>query len=364
MEINILIVDDSKTTLHFLKLLLESVDTHYNITMTNHGVKALRIVEKKEIDLIILDINMPDMDGFEVASSLKSNQKTADIPVVFLTASETLRTEGLALGAVDYLTKPIDRDLFISRISLYSRLLRSIKESKLKDQQLLKQTRLAQMGEMISMIAHQWRQPLASISAIAGTLSLDVMMDEYKKEFFQERLDSISELSEHLSSTIDDFRNFYQPNKKVVTTTLKAVTTNAIKIVESSLHSDNIEIIYDYTDKEVISLYDNEIMQVILNILKNTQDNFKEKNIKKPQIKITTKDKLISICDNGGGIPVNIIDKVFDPYFSTKDNKNGTGLGLYMSKMIIEEHHNGKLRANNQNNGVCFTIKFGAISTK
>lgn len=226
-----------------------------------------------------------------------------------------------------------------------------------QEKKLLQQSRMAQMGEMISMIAHQWRQPLSSISAIAGTLSLDVMMDEYKKEFFAERLDSIAELSQHLSSTIDDFRNFYKPNKEAVNTTLEELITRAIKIMKSSLDSDNIEMLYEYNDKQMIKLYENETIQVVLNILKNAQDNFKEKKIENPQIKITTKENGISICDNGGGIPEDILPKIFDPYYSTKDEKNGTGLGLYMSKTIVEEHHNGKLQVSNRDDGVCFTIE-------
>ena len=361
MKINILVVDDSKSSRFYVKALLDAIDNTYNVLLADSGSMALETTQTENIDLIILDINMPDINGFEVAKSLKSDHKTADTPIVFLTASNHLKTEGLELGAVDYLTKPIDENQFTSRISLYIRLVRSIKENRRKDKQMLQQSRMAQMGEMISMIAHQWRQPLASISAITGSLSLNVIMDEYKKEFFEERLESISELSQHLSSTIEDFRNFYQPDKEASTTTLEAVTTKVIKIIETSLNSDKIEIICDYNDKEMISIHDNEIIQVILNIIKNAQDNFKEKNIKNPQIKIITKERCISIYDNGGGIPKDIIDNIFDPYFSTKDDKNGTGLGLYMSKMIIEEHHNGILKAENTDDGVCINIEFKEV---
>ena len=99
------------------------------------------------------------------------------------------------------------------------------------------------------------------------------------------------------------------------------------------------------------------MIQVVLNILKNAEDNFLEKDIKEAYIKITTNDKVISICDNGGGISDDIIDKIFDPYFSTKDEKNGTGLGLYMSKRIVEEHHKAKLKVENTDDGVCFKIE-------
>jgi len=106
------------------------------------------------------------------------------------------------------------------------------------------------------------------------------------------------------------------------------------------------------------------LIQVILNILQNAQDNFKNKNIVNPFIKITTKNRTISICDNGGGITEDILEKIFDSYFSTKDEHNATGLGLYMSKTIVEEHHNGSLSVKNTNDGVCFTVELGNITSK
>ncbi|PHR53324.1 MAG: histidine kinase [Arcobacter sp.] len=229
-------------------------------------------------------------------------------------------------------------------------------------QKIFQQSRLAQMGEMISMIAHQWRQPLASLSSIAGTLSMDIMMDEYKKEFFQEKLESIGEISQHLSSTINDFRDFYKPDKNKVTAKFEEIVRKSLTILKGTLINDNIEIIEKYNSEQEIGLYDSEMIQVVLNILKNAQDNFKEKDIKNPYIKITTENKIISICDNGGGIPEDIIEKIFDPYFSTKDEKDGTGLGLYMSKTIIEDHHNGKLSVQNTDDGVCFIIELGITS--
>jgi PAS domain S-box-containing protein len=195
----------------------------------------------------------------------------------------------------------------------------------------LKQSRLAQMGEMISMIAHQWRQPLGAISTTAGSIELKIDLQTFDLEtkegrdkqnlYFKERLKKIRGFVEILTTTIDDFRSFY-----------------------------------NYNSHEEMEMHDSEMMQVILNIFKNAQDNFKEKQIKNPIITITTFEKTLSICDNGSGIPNEIIEKIFDPYFSTKSEKNGTGLGLYMSKIIIEEHHKGTLDAINVDDGVCFKI--------
>ncbi|MEN8303143.1 MAG: HAMP domain-containing sensor histidine kinase [Campylobacterota bacterium] len=249
-----------------------------------------------------------------------------------------------------------------------------VEKNRKKEQHLIQQSRLAQMGEMISMIAHQWRQPLGAISTTTANLQMKIELQEFaldtkegideSNRYFLQRLKNINGFVHNLTTTIDDFRNFYKPNKKSVTITLEKVVLKSLNIIKASLINDNIEIIEKYNSKEGIEMYDSEMMQVVLNILKNSQDNFKEKNIKYPQIRITIQDRSISIYDNGGGIPEDIIEKIFDPYFSTKDEKNGTGLGLYMSKIIVEEHHNGKLEVENKDDGVCFSIELGELNSK
>ncbi len=225
---------------------------------------------------------------------------------------------------------------------------------------ILQQSRLAQMGEMISMIAHQWRQPLASISAISGTLCVDAMMDKYRKEFFLKRLDEITELSTHLSSTIDDFRGFFKEEKETEVTTLKEMTEASLRIISPTLEIKGIAVETSFDNEERIRTYNNEVNQVILNIMKNAEDILVEKQIREPTIRITgyTKDEMacLSIHDNAGGVPEELMSQIFEPYFSTKLKKDGTGLGLYMSKTIIEEHCRGEIRVENIENGACFTL--------
>lgn len=370
MKINILIVDDSISNLVYVESLLESIYADYNVVKAHSGKEALQTVAKEKVDLIILDIEMPEMNGFQVAKALKSDESTRDIPVVFLTAHTKLRTKGLEIGAVDYLTKPIDPDIFTSRILLYTRLVKSIKDNRKKDQQIQEQSRLAQMGEMISMIAHQWRQPLGSIASTTINMQLKSELEKYdleKKEeakeyekFINSGLYKINEFVQNLTITIDNFRNFYKPDKDSVTIKLEDVIKKSLNIIGISLSNNNIEIIEEHNSKEKIELYASELIQAVLNILKNAQDNFKEKEIKDAKIAITTENRTITICDNGGGIPKNILNKIFDPYFSTK-GKNGTGLGLHMSKVIIEDHHGGKLSVVNKDDGVCFIIELGII---
>lgn len=234
-----------------------------------------------------------------------------------------------------------------------------------KEKQLQYQNRLAQMGEMIAMIAHQWRQPLSAISAISGALKLDIIMNNYKKDFFEESIDKVSFYSQHLSHTINDFRNFFSNNKELVETTAEEMIENSLGIIEISLKNNNIELNKDYRCNERINCYENEIKQVILNIIKNAEDIIVENNIKNPLLTLKTykmeQSYFIEIGDNAGGILDENLNDIFMPYFSTKKNKDGTGLGLYMSKTIIEEHCKGKLGVKNLNQGALFTIELKSL---
>lgn len=235
-----------------------------------------------------------------------------------------------------------------------------VERNHLQTAQMIEQSRLAQMGEMLSMIAHQWRQPLASIAAISSTLTLDVMMDNYKKEFFEERLEAIGDLAQHLSSTIDDFKGFFKENKKKEEATWEMITEGSLSIIEPTLQTHSISVERFYESNKRFHTYVNEVRQVVLNIFKNAEDVFLEKEIENATIWIRsyqTEEMLyLSIEDNAGGISEEPISKVFDPYFTTKEKKDGSGLGLYMSKTIIEEHCKGKLTVCNTSNGACFEV--------
>lgn len=245
---------------------------------------------------------------------------------------------------------------------------KDITKRKQAEDTLEQQARMVQMGEMLSMIAHQWRQPLNAISLTAANLKLkfdfngyDLKTDKGLTQCSQElsqKLNAIEEYVTSLSTTIDDFRSFYRTDKEYTSKTFEDVVSKSLSIIKVSLLEDRIKLTKEYNSNAEMKMHENEIMQVILNIFKNAQDNFLEKRVKNPSIKIIIDGKKLSICDNAGGIPQNIFDQIFNPYFSTKTDKNGTGLGLYMSKTIIEEHHNAKLTAENLDGGACFSIEF------
>ncbi len=231
-----------------------------------------------------------------------------------------------------------------------------------KQQQLLmlQQSRMAQMGEMIAMIAHQWRQPLNNLSLVS-----QLLVSKYKKgklddetvEYFKE---NSNKQIRQMSRTIDDFRNFFKSEKEKQEFSLNSIIINILNMVETTFTSNDIKINF-YSQKEYRSLgYPNELGQAILNIINNAKDALIDKKIEDKQVNISlqenNKNIIISISDNADGIADEIIDKIFDPYFSTKEEKNGTGLGLYITKIIIEEHLNAKITVENNENGATFKI--------
>ena len=237
-----------------------------------------------------------------------------------------------------------------------------------KDKQMLQQSRLAQMGEMIGMIAHQWRQPLAAISAASAAIKLKATLGKLEQAKTIELSSKISEYSQHLSTTIDDFREFFKPNKNTTQTNFNELVQSVLSIVAIPIQNSNIRIIKDLQYHDNFVSYPNELKQVILNLIKNAEDILTENQIQNPSIKISSyqenSDIILEVSDNGGGIPHAILDKVFDPYFSTKKDKDGTGLGLYMSKIIVETHCNGKLTVTNSSVGAVFKVYLKLIEQK
>jgi signal transduction histidine kinase len=253
-----------------------------------------------------------------------------------------------------------DKELKELNDSLLRRVEEEVNKNRQKDQQFLQQSRLAQMGEMISMIAHQWRQPLAAISSTSISLELKATSDKADKETTVRLSQNISKYAQHLSTTIDDFINFFKSVKEEKETSYSEVINAVLGIVQISIENKNISFVKELNTEEKFKTYPNELKQVILNLIKNAEDVLLENKIEMPYIKISTyseDDKhILEVSDNGGGVPEDIIEKIFDPYFSTKLDKNGTGLGLYMSKTIIEEHCGGELTVYNDEFGAVFKV--------
>ncbi|MFW3342585.1 ATP-binding protein [Aliarcobacter butzleri] len=239
-----------------------------------------------------------------------------------------------------------------------------VETSKQKEQEqlLIQQTRLAAMGEMIGNIAHQWRQPLNALGLILQNLKFSYEIGELDEKMIDKSVKKATLLTENMSKTIDDFRNFFRPNKAKENFKINEGITKAVELIESTFEHNNIKLEKDFVSSEIEFFgFANEFSQVILNLLTNAKDAVLENKIENPLIIIQTKidDEYIyiSIKDNGLGIKEEIINKIFEPYFTTKDEGKGTGIGLYMSKIIIENNMNGKIEVKNEQNGANVIIK-------
>jgi len=225
---------------------------------------------------------------------------------------------------------------------------------------LFQQSKMASMGEMIGNIAHQWRQPLNALSALNVGLGIRYRAGKLTEYDMLKFKDKSNVLIQKMSDTIDDFRNFFYPDKSIELFRVDSAIEEAMNFIKGSYRINNIEIINNINTEIEIKNHKNELIQVLLNIFNNSKDAIKEFNTGDGIVTIGAielKDSIIiTIQDNGGGIDQAIIDRVFEPYFTTKFKDDGTGIGLYMSKMIIEESMHGKLTLVNKNNGVLATI--------
>jgi two-component system, sporulation sensor kinase A len=219
-----------------------------------------------------------------------------------------------------------------------------------KEKLLFQQAKLASMGEMIGNIAHQWRQPLSSISVLASGIKLQKELDILKDEDFIYSMDKIINTTQYLSQTIEDFRSFFDSkNSKITTFNIEESIEKTISLIDSQLKYKEIKIIKKIDNFKITTL-ENELIQVLVNILNNSKDALLEKE-KEKFIQITSYKDLklgyIEIIDNAGGIDSNIIDKIFEPYFTTKHKSLGSGIGLYMSEEIVKKHLKGKIFVEN-----------------
>lgn len=243
---------------------------------------------------------------------------------------------------------------------LEERVLKEVAASRAKDMLLITQSRFAAMGEMISNIAHQWRQPLSSLASIVQNLIDAYRYGELTEELVNRFEKKVFPIIEHMSKTIDDFRNFFRPNREKQSFNVATECIDkAINILENRIQKLGVQIIHDVREQIIVEGYPNEFLQVLINILNNSLDAFESKQNPDKRIILScyskNNKKIISILDNAGGIPEEIVNKIFDPYFTTKEK--GTGIGLYMSRMIVERSMSGRLLFTPHESGAEFLIE-------
>jgi len=424
----ILIVDDSPTQAMLLELIL--VKEGYHVSVAQNGREALDLIAVNRPDLVVSDILMPEIDGFELCRRIRMAEEIKSIPIILLTnlsdPAEVLRS--LEAGANYFISKPYNSEALISLVkqalhgkeqsrtcgdndevnvlyrgqsfsigsnkdqiidlllktyetaveknrellqaknelrTLNEKLEKRVEERtaqlREKDQLLLLQSRQAALGEMIGNIAHQWRQPLNILGLTIQQLPLFHDFGELTKEFLHQNVANSMELIQHMSRTIDDFRNYFRPDKEKVEFKVLETIESSLSLLEGSLQNPLITVDIVAEDDPLIYGYRNEFAQVILNILNNARDALTEREMDDRRVKITIcaegNKAVITIADNAGGIPEGIMGKIFDPYFTTKGPQRGTGVGLFMSRSIIEKNMGGSLNVRNTADGAEFRIE-------
>ena len=240
----------------------------------------------------------------------------------------------------------------------------AIEEVQKKDRAMLHQSRLARMGTMLSMIAHQWRQPLSEVAGILMELETASKFKKVDDKMIRESVEESNKLIQFMSYTIDDFRNFFKPDKKKVHFYIEDSCFEAMSLITASIKNFNIKLHTNIKCNYEIYGYKGEFAQVLLNLMSNAKDILIQREIKNPRIDLEVDYKdgyaIVTVTDNANGIEEEILEEIFEPYFTTKSSSKGTGLGLYMSKMIIEQNMGGELSVENKENGACFKVRIKA----
>ncbi len=349
-------------------------------TIFNYSIDGLAIIDLKSN---FLRFNAPYMKMTKFTR--KELLKTSFIKLI---NSEDLEKTKVALQSIietkfitDYEITCLSKDNRNITVSMSmvllpdkKRILLSIKD--ITQHKLIEsQSKLASMGEMIGNIAHQWRQPLSLISTIASGIKVQVEFGLFDEKMLIPDMDNIINQTNYLSNTIDDFRNFIKNSNDKSEILISNIIKKVLSILHPSIVNHNINVILDIKDDMKIEAYENQLIQALINIINNSKDALKE-NIKTNEMKLlfietkNIKDHLIlEIKDNAGGIPKNIIDKIFEPYFTTKHKSLGTGIGLSITHQIITKHHHANIFVSNETyeyenkiyTGACFTIIFNDI---
>lgn len=390
----ILIVDDSPLNLVVLSQALEAVG--YLVKMANDGEEALALVEQHQPELILLDVQMPKMDGFEACRRLQADPTTQTIPIIFMTALADRQDKltGLSLGAVDYITKPFEEEEVLARVKIHWRLrqltdnleqqvaerTQALQQAQL---QIIQQEKLSTLGQLVAGVAHEINNPINFVTsnirpAKEYLTELTELLNLYQTHYFQaapeinqkikqmdlefvlrdfaELLDSMQMGAGRIKEIAGSLRKFARVEQTSCSTTdLHEGLETALLLLKHRLKADNerpeIAVIKNYADLPLVECFPGMMNQVFMNLLANAVDALEEawqKDQRDLTIEIETAISgygfvAVRITDSGLGISDDIQDKLFEPFFTTKTADKGTGLGLSISKQIVEEKHKGTL---------------------
>lgn len=363
-KFNVLIVDDIEENIYSLRLLIED-NFDLNIYTATSANDAMGILLNKSINLILMDVQMPEVDGFEFTLYLKDLEIIKDIPIIFITGiydNEQYKSKAYEIGGIEYITKPIDNNLLISKLKVYIDIYENLNKSKedlVKTKNLLvHNSKMASLGEMIGIISHQLKQPLNVLSLYCDCVEYSYKEGEvddiYVKEFSTNTKSQIN----YMNETINGFLDFYNPNKKKEVFNISEAIHSALAILKSKISANSIKINLELDETLKIIGTKMELAQVVINIVSNSIDAFVERDLINRDVFIKLFEKnskvVLFIEDNGGGIENKNLQKILDPYYTTK--ANGTGIGLYMVKLIVKNNFNGELKVMNNEKGLKFII--------
>ena len=315
------------------------------------------IIDKRDIDMVNEDVKKASKSGGVNFNHQPYRVKRKDGTIIWVhDSSQVIKDEKsniiFYVGYIQDITKQQNQEEILKQ-----RIDEALKENTKQLQALQQQTKMASMGEMIGAIAHQWRQPLNELGLSIQNLKYDYKENAIDEEFIQDFITSNKKTIMFMSNTIDDFRGFFRLDKEKKSFQVKDTTKSVISMLHAQLSSHNIKIIIEGDEFEYYG-FQSEYQQVILNIINNAKDAFIENKIENPAIEITLNDNFINIKDNAGGIKEDVIKRIFEPYFTTKEQGKGTGMGMYMSKMIIEDNMDASLHVNNTKDGAEFRMEF------
>ncbi|MDH5465557.1 MAG: hybrid sensor histidine kinase/response regulator, partial [Thiovulaceae bacterium] len=311
---HILIVDDNKSNILVLKLILQEHKVHHIYEATS-ATQAYALVEEHDVDAILLDVSMPDIDGIQACKHLRENPKNDLIPILMITAhkdNETLR-KSFDAGANDFLEKPVNE------IALMGRLKAQLKQ-RLMEQSIIKSSRFSAKDEMISMLSHQWRQPLSNITILTSTVRTMVELDSFEKNKLFESLSSIENAVINLSELLSSFSMALTSQRDKDETDLNVIIDNLLILMQTMLHDHAIELKRKTNINEKLHLDSQSLLQVLINIMTNSIEALQHDNIEHPIISIETSLAAniltLKIIDNGKGIKKEVLPFIFEPYYT------------------------------------------------
>ena len=350
-----------------------------NIIIAIDGLDGLKKLDENEIDIIITDINMPKLTGIEMIKKIREFDKNISILILSAHNETSFFMDSIKLGVEGYLLKPIDIDQFTDSLYkcvqnialkrenfaykhyLEQKVKKQLGDLREKDKILLQKSKMASMGEMIDAIAHQWKQPLNIIQLQTNSLHTNALIsptlsDKIIIKYCEKTYKQIT----HLTTTLNEFRNFFRPDNTKEKINIKELLTSITTLLADELNRYSIEVEIFCPKIVYLLINQNDLKHLIINLINNAKEEMIKSAVEKKKIFLLCQEEndniIIKVKDNGKGVPKEIIKKIFNSNFTTKKNSGGTGVGLYMCK-IIATKYDAKLKVQN-NNGAEFLIIF------